>query len=542
MSDCCNYRQVTTVEETIRSCAFVCVALVVMFGSVKIVQARSPQMLPIDQLDAPVGGSTTDKFGQSISMNSEFGAVGTPGLNVTVGASTHLAQGGVHIYKNMGDGIFNFQTTLTATIGTANDGCGMSVSASADWVVGGAPGRNIFTTSNQLQAGIVWAWKRNGSNWQSTPYALTHPDPQSLDLFGSAVALDEQSKDGVTHRTIVAGAPSDNVVYVDCGSVCVFEWNDVLQQWDRTAFIAPPTLAGEDPYLNSYGYFGSSVAIYDDFMIIGAKRQTVSVSKQGTAYVFRRNTLANPAPTILQTNPAWGEWCLVQRLTSSAPVPDEAFGAAMSVSPWNLMVGAPGGSTSKGSVSIYDLDPTTERFVFNAVISAVGGQVGDQFGASVVMKSNAALIGAPGVDAGTAPNTLTNRGLVYVFTRGASSCESWSQGLTYYPPPTANVAEAGFGTALDLSSNDVVISAPKAPNQQLGQGNVFTYSLDTVSCPPDVNGDGGVDGADLVTFFSHWGGCSPSDQVADYNHSGCVDADDLAYILAHWGPCICGSN
>ena len=513
------------------------------FHCVESLYARAPQAPPLDQLDAPVGGSPTDMFGQSNSMNTDFGAVGTPGLNVTVGGVAHLAQGGVHIYNNDGNGIFNFQETLTPSNGTANDRCGWSVAALPGWVVAGAPGRNIPTAAvppNQLQAGIVWVWKYGATGWEFPPFELQHPDPKSIDLFGSSVALSEQSVDGVSRSTIVVGAPADNVIYTDCGSVCVFEWNLSSQHWDRTAFISPPTIAGEGPELIAYGFFGSSVAISGDYMVIGAKRQTLGVNKQGTAFVFRRNTPSNPAPNILQMNAAWGEWVLVQRLTALTPLPDEAFGTSVSLSPWNLCVGAPGGSTSAGSASIYDLDNSLGKFVFNSQLFAVSGNVGDQFGASVVLKSSSLLIGAPGVDAGAGSSQLTNRGLAYLFTRNLTNCQIWTQGLSYFPPPNANVAEAAFGSAIDLTSGDVAISAPKGHNQQLGQGVVFTFELNTISCPIDLNGDGGIDGADIAGLFSHWGGCGPNDQVADFNHDGCVNGGDLAYILSDWGACICG--
>ena len=524
---------------------FVLVALTfsAAFNCVESLYARAPQAIPLDQLDAPVGGSPTDKFGQSISMNTDFGAVGTPGLNVTVGGVVHLAQGGVHLYNNAGDGIFNFQGTLTPSNGTANDGCGMSVAALPGWVVAGAPGRKIVTAAvppNQLQAGIVCVWRYGATGWQFPPFELQHPDPKSIDLFGSSVALTEQSVNGVLRSTIVVGAPADNVIYTDCGSVCVFEWNLSSKHWDQTAFISPPTIAGEGPELIAYGLFGSSVAISGDYMVIGAKRQSLGVSKQGTAFVFRRHTLSNPAPTILQTNPAWGDWVLVQRLTALTPLPDEAFGTSVSLSAWNLCVGAPGGSTSAGSASIYDLDNSLGKFVFNSQLFVVSGQAGDQFGASVVLKSSALLIGAPGVDAGAGSSQLTNRGLAYLFTRNLTSCQIWTQGLSYFPPPNANVAEAAFGSAIDLTSGDVAISAPKGDNQQLGQGVAFTFVLNTVSCPTDLNGDGGVGGADIAVLFSHWGGCGPNDQVADFNHDGCVNGGDMAYILSDWGACICG--
>ncbi len=501
--------------------------------------ARVAQVTPIDQFDAPTGGSTSDNFGKSIAVNSEFGAVGAPGLTVTVSGVTHTAQGGVHLYANFGGGIFGYVHTLTHVRGVAADNCGAAVTSASDWVASGAPGRDIFTTSNQLQAGVVWAWHK-GATWESTAHELTHPNPKSIDLFGSAVAMDEQGTGASRRLTIVVGAPTDDVSSrVDCGSVCVFEWSAASSSWVRTAFISAPLLEGEDSQLTAYGLFGSSIGTYGDYIVIGAKRQTVSTSKQGTAFVFRRNTLANPAPTILQTNPEWGEWCLVQRLTADVPMVDEQFGAAVSVSSANVIIGAPGGSNSPGSATMFDLDLVTGRFVLNAQVWPVNGHNGDQFGASVALKADVALVGAPGYDAGLSP-IVANRGLVYLFHQDIALCGTWEPGITYYPPSSANVAEAQFGSAIDISGDVVAIAAVGAPNQQLGQGNVFSYALNTASCPSDLDGDGGVGGSDLALFFSHWGGCGPDDQIADFNHDGCVNGADLAYLPAIWGPCVCG--
>lgn len=535
-----HYRFVATARK-----GFACVsAAFAIFAIMVVAQEQSafaaPQNPALDILNAPIGGSSSDKFGHSIAVNDEFAAVGAPGLPATAPDATLPFAGGVHIYQYFGNGIFNFTTSLIPANIAANDGCGTAVAASSDWVVAGAPGRNIFTTSNQLQAGIVWAWKRTvGTTWDPIPFSLAHPDPKSIDLFGSSVALQDDTVAGVTHRTIVVGAPGDNVVYPDCGSVSVFDWNG--SRWVPTAFIAPPTLTGEDGSLVAYGFFGSAVAIAGDFMVIGAKRQTATVNKQGTAFVFRRNTLANPAPFILQTNSSWGEWCLVQRIVAQVPTADAQFGAAVTLTQFNLMIGAPGGANSPGSASLYRIDSVGGTFVHDQQIVAYAGQNGDQFGTAMVMRGETAYVGAPGVNAGAGSAEISNRGAVYLFER-SDGCGSWTQGVSLLPsmdPSAATIPDAAFGTAVDFTAQCVAVSAPKGNNAQLGQGVVLTYALIANSCVWDLTGDGGVSGADLTLFFSHWGGSLPSDQIADYNHDGIVNGLDLSYILAHWGSCDC---
>lgn len=53
------------------------------------------------------------------------------------------------------------------------------------------------------------------------------------------------------------------------------------------------------------------------------------------------------------------------------------------------------------------------------------------------------------------------------------------------------------------------------------------------TCPPDLNGDGLVDSADLAILLGGWGGSGP----ADLNGDGNVDAPDLSLLLGAWGEC-----
>ncbi|MEE2680897.1 MAG: GC-type dockerin domain-anchored protein, partial [Planctomycetota bacterium] len=53
-------------------------------------------------------------------------------------------------------------------------------------------------------------------------------------------------------------------------------------------------------------------------------------------------------------------------------------------------------------------------------------------------------------------------------------------------------------------------------------------------CPPDLNGDGAVDGVDLAIVLGAWGS---SDATADLTGDALVDGADLAVILGAWGGC-----
>lgn len=54
------------------------------------------------------------------------------------------------------------------------------------------------------------------------------------------------------------------------------------------------------------------------------------------------------------------------------------------------------------------------------------------------------------------------------------------------------------------------------------------------ACPPDLDGDGVVGGADLAGLLAQWG---TADSNADFNGDGTVDGADLAGLLSTWGTC-----
>ncbi|MBX3354456.1 MAG: hypothetical protein KF724_02015 [Phycisphaeraceae bacterium] len=52
-----------------------------------------------------------------------------------------------------------------------------------------------------------------------------------------------------------------------------------------------------------------------------------------------------------------------------------------------------------------------------------------------------------------------------------------------------------------------------------------------MACPPDLDGSGVIDGADLALLLGAWGGSGP----ADLDGNGTVDGADLAILLGEWG-------
>ncbi|MDA0657448.1 MAG: DNRLRE domain-containing protein [Planctomycetota bacterium] len=77
------------------------------------------------------------------------------------------------------------------------------------------------------------------------------------------------------------------------------------------------------------------------------------------------------------------------------------------------------------------------------------------------------------------------------------------------------------GRAVDTANNGTVT----------GSSHSVTFTTTPiVTTPGDLNGDGGVDGADVSVVYSSWGGSG----VADINGDGFVDGADLAVVFSNW--------
>ncbi len=514
-----------------------------LVGALAAVQAKAQFVAELDALNAPLGGSTADRFGTAVVWDSDFIAVGAPSWNLVVlPAGLQQAAGAVHIYTPTPSGVYNYLGTATEPEPKANNFYGQALSADDGWFAVGAPGTNLPGVSggNQLQAGAAWIWRYSGDTWLSFG-RVTHEDPRSIDVFGSALSM-WHDRDSGRPPELAVGAPLDNAPSTNCGSLTIFALSSVTGQFEKSAFIGSPILPGASSFSAADGLFGSSVIHDGDLLIVGAKRRTDTVDKQGLVYVFRRNNGDFPEP-IMPSPAAWGPWKLMQVLRTAAdPLVSEEFGTSLDLYGNLLVVGAPGGSTSPGSVTVFSqVNELGSSFIPTGRMEAVGGRLGDLFGAAVQVTSGRCYIGAPGFDP-VGGATLQNRGVVYEFEWSVRD-GMWQQTSECHPNPpeqsidpsvSMNVAEAGFGSCIALGAGDIVVGAPKASNALPAQGLVMVYDVEISPCVGDADGDGAVSASDLTQLLSAWGS---NDPLADLNGDGIVSGQDMVLLMANFGPC-----
>ena len=210
-------------------------------------------------------GAVGDSFGTSVSLSGD---------TLVVGASDDddkgFQSGSAYIfYRNQG-GIDNWGEVakLTASDGAAEDWFSYSVTLSGDTVVVGAD----YDDDNGLSSGSAYIFYRNQEgtdNWGEVA-KLTASDGAEGDHFGWSVSL--------SGDTLVVGASWDS-----SGSAYIFYRNEGgIDNWGEVKKITASDGAVGD-------LFGTSISLSVDTVVVGAKLDDDNGSSAGTAYIFYRN-------------------------------------------------------------------------------------------------------------------------------------------------------------------------------------------------------------------------------------------------------------
>lgn len=315
-------------------------------------------------------GQSSGYFGYAVSLSGETALVGTLGTD------------SAYVFVRSGNS-WSQQARLTASDGTSGDLFGSSVSLSGDTALIGA---NQDDTTAGSDAGSTYVFIRSGSSW-SQQAKLTASDAAASDYFGCSVSL--------SGDTALIGACWDDYK----GSAYVFTRSGT--SWSHQAKLTSSDLQPSDN-------FGSSVSLSGDTALIGTPFGDTTVSTDaGSAYVFIRTG------TI---------WTKQAKLFASDGAGSEQFGGLVSLSGDTALIGVSNDSTAAGTKagSAYVFTRTGTTWTKQATLIASDGAMNDNFGCSVSIYGDTALIGAyhDGTAAGAAA------GSAYVITRSGSS---WTQ-------------------------------------------------------------------------------------------------------------------
>lgn len=370
-----------------------------------------------------------------IGFDAEYGdsfggAVAVDGDTVLVGASgdddAGEGSGAVHVFTRTGTS-WEQQAKLLADDGAEGDQFGMAVALDGDTALIGAPGDDVWAEN----WGSAYVFTRTGSTW--TQQAHGAPVNGSRDSgFGSHVALDAD--------TALIGAPSDYQPNESFGAAYVFVRRGTT--WSEEAKLTMG--GGPDTRM------GWSVALVGDAALVGGSGNRA----RGEVYVFNR------------TGTAWNRDATLTGVGDRG----EEFGRSLAFDGTTVIGGIPfmdfGRSTSAGAACVFSGGGGV--WTRDAVL-ALGEAVdtsGDNFGASVALADDVALVGAYGHD-----GLGINAGAVYVFAHDGTG---WERRETWF----ASDGEAGdgFGVDVALDGNFAVVGARGDDDRGANAGAAYVFA------------------------------------------------------------------
>ncbi len=238
---------------------------------------------------------------------------------------------------------------------------------------------------------------------------FNNPTPEPNDLFGKSISIDGNH--------VLIGSNRDDTGARNAGSVYLFDTSGNLLQ----------TINNPNPMRGDF--FGDSVSIYGNNVLVGAIGVDVGSEGAGSVYLF--NTSGN----------------LLQTFYNPTPAPNDNFGQSVAISGNKVLVGAytdDTGAEDVGSVYLFDISGNLLE-----TINKPNPMSGDNFGLSLSIYENYILVGADREDAGA-----EDVGSVYLFDTSGNLLQTINN-----PNPMPGDQ---FGHTVSIYGNHVLTGAHKA--------------------------------------------------------------------------------
>ena len=286
-------------------------------------------------------GAENDSFGYSVSIHGDYAVVGAPYDDDNGGYS-----GSAYIFYRDG-GSWIEQEKLLASNGAFSDYFGCSVAIEEDYVYIGASCHG---------PGAVYIFERVGTNWIQQQI-VTSSDGEDSDRFGSSLSVYDEY--------LIVGAPEDeNNNLHDSGSAYIFHKDG--SNWSQQQKLTASDAAATD-------WYGGSVAINSNYAFVGATQGNApDGTSTGSVYVYSRDG---------------NNWSEIQELIPSDGSGGDRFGCSISVFNNSCLIGASAYESYSCSAYIFILDDLnwTEHNIFTG---------GHHFGCSVCINNDYSIVGA----------------------------------------------------------------------------------------------------------------------------------------------------
>jgi len=353
-------------------------------------------------------------------------------------------------------------------------GGGQSVSIDNRYAVVGAPDDDVV----EIDAGAAYIFHCVSGE---PIFTLSRTNPNVGDGFGFVVSIDSGK--------VVIGVPFDDTSSVDSGATYLYD----VASGGLLRTFSNPTPETSD-------FFGISVALSGDYVLVGANQDNTGAPGAGAAYLFDAS-----AGALLRTflNPTPGE--------------NDLFGDAVSISGNYALISAPQDDLTRGAAYLYD---TTTGQLLHTLVNP-RAKAGDLFGFSVSTDSYYAVAGARDDDSGA-----QDAGAAYIFRTSTGEL------LQSVPNPSPETGDH-FGWSVSIEDGYLLVGAPDDDTQAVNAGVVHVYRRVPI-IDADVDGNGVINSADISIIKSYMGSqvtaCERTEIIchADVDNDLDVDGDDVS--------------
>jgi hypothetical protein len=320
---------------------------------------------------------------------------------------------------------------------TASDFFGSSVAISGTRVVVGAS----HDDTGAVDAGGVYIYDLASATPTVPVLTLNNPAPEVGDNFGTSVAI--------SGTTVVAGAERDNTAASDSGCAYVYDLS--------SATPAIPMATLTPPSLSANAFFGNSVALFGQLLVVAANNDPIAAPGAGSVSVYDLGSPTFMVPLITLNNPT--------------PENFDQFGSSVAISGTRVVVGTTNdntGATDAGSAYVYDLSGGTPT-VPVVTLSNPSPEIQDYFGISVAITGTRVVVGAWKDD-----TDMTNTGSTYVYDLDSSTP---TVPVVTLNNPSPEVDDQ-FGCSVAVSGARVAVGAFWDNTTASNAGSVYVYNFE----------------------------------------------------------------
>jgi len=432
-------------------------------------------------------------YGTSVAIDGDYAVVGAfNGFN-TPGSAYVLHFNGI-----------DWETVARLTSeNTSSDKFGSSVSISGDYIVVGA-----YSSFEQGKyKGVAYVYEKPAAGWKNMTETakLTASDGESYDYFGFSLSISGDN--------VALGSYGDDDDGSETGSAYIFTkplggWKDMTETAKLTA---------SDGMANDY--FGKTICISGEHIIVGAYGDDDNGEKSGSAYIFTK------------PSGGWEDMKETAKLTASDGAIDNYFGRSISMSNDLVVIGAYGdddNGVKSGSAYIFEKPAggwanNTE----DAKLIASDGVSNDYFGFSVSASGDYVLVGAYGDD-----DNGSNSGSAYIFEKPLSGWENMSE-TSRLLASDGNVSDE-FAYTVCISGDQVLVAASNDDDDEYNSGSVYTYEK-PVTGWINTTEKSKTHSSDLVSIFDDYGKVSIDGEYAVVGEPSYQNSIGCAYVFYYNG-------